>query len=67
MTGKIVNFNLAKLFRTPAPWETPAEHKANLHAARNAANEAVLDRIRGVPMQPGTPETDADPRNPNVR
>ncbi|WP_315731715.1 MULTISPECIES: DUF551 domain-containing protein [unclassified Bradyrhizobium] len=26
-------------------------------------NETVLDRLRGVQAQPGTPETDADPRN----
>ena len=30
-------------------------------------NEMVLDRIRGVPASPSTPETDADPRNPIQR
>lgn len=27
-------------------------------------NERILARLRGVAAQPGTPETDADPRNP---
>ncbi len=30
-------------------------------------NESILGQVRGIPMQPGTSETDADPRNPNVR
>jgi len=30
-------------------------------------NRDVLDRLHGVPMHNGTVETDADPRNPNVR
>lgn len=29
-------------------------------------NERILARMRGAQGQPGTPETDADPRNPNV-
>ena len=30
-------------------------------------NVEILARLRGVSAQSGTPETDADPRNPNVR
>lgn len=36
-------------------------------SAAERHNADVLLRLRGVPMQPGTPETDADPGNPNVR
>jgi hypothetical protein len=34
---------------------------------RNKHNRDIIERIRGVPAQPATPETDADPRNPNVK
>ena len=30
-------------------------------------NKMILERMRGVPAQRGTPETDADPQNPNLR
>lgn len=30
-------------------------------------NITILARIRGVPAQPGTPESEADPNNPNAR
>ncbi len=30
-------------------------------------NDMILARMRGAPGQPGSAETDADPRNPNVR
>jgi len=30
-------------------------------------NKGILEIMRGIQMQPGTPETDNDPRNPNVR
>ncbi|MGY3527304.1 hypothetical protein [Bradyrhizobium sp. USDA 4452] len=62
--AKVINFRLAKLFRTSAPWESPSEHKASLHDARRAANDAILDRIRGVPANPSTEEDDNDPHNP---
>jgi hypothetical protein len=29
-------------------------------------NEAIIARIKGIPAQKGTPESDADPRNPNI-
>ena len=29
-------------------------------------NEKILARLRGVPAQPGTYESDADPQNPNI-
>lgn len=29
-------------------------------------NQMMVDRIKGVQAQPSTPETDNDPRNPNV-
>jgi len=29
-------------------------------------NDLILMRMRGAPASPGTPETDADPCNPNV-
>src|SRR5215467_4072654 len=29
-------------------------------------NVTIISRIKGVPASPGTPETDRDPRNPNV-
>ena len=29
-------------------------------------NDAIIARIKGIPGQAGTPETDADLRNPNV-
>ena len=29
-------------------------------------NEIILARLRGVPPNPATPESDADPRNPNA-
>lgn len=32
---------------------------------RRAENEMILLRMFGLPAQPGTPETDADPNNPN--
>ena len=31
------------------------------------ANKMIIDRIKGLPAQPGTPESEADPTNPNVR
>ncbi len=30
-------------------------------------NVLILERMRGVPSQPATPESDADPLNPHVR
>jgi hypothetical protein len=33
--------------------------------ARKRHNQMIVDRINGVPAQPATPESDADPRNPN--
>lgn len=63
----VVNFGLKRLFSKPAPWETMAEHKANLHSARKAANEMILDRIRGIPANQGTEETENDPCNPNIK
>jgi hypothetical protein len=35
--------------------------------AKRDNNQMVVLRVKGVPSQPGTPETDADPRNPNVK
>lgn len=29
-------------------------------------NDAIIARIKGIPGQKGTPDSDADPRNPNV-
>jgi predicted amidophosphoribosyltransferase len=29
-------------------------------------NDMLIARIKGVKPQPGTPETEADPRNPNL-
>jgi hypothetical protein len=55
--------NLPEGLDGPVPWEgsvgTTPEQKAH--------NDRVLQKIFGAKMQPGTPETDADPRNPNVR
>jgi hypothetical protein len=34
---------------------------------RQCANERVLEKIRGVPAIPCTPEIENDPRNPNVK
>lgn len=34
--------------------------------SRQADNVRLVDQIKGMPAQPGTSETDADPRNPNV-
>jgi hypothetical protein len=33
---------------------------------RNKHNRRIVERIKGVPAQPAMPESDADPRNPNV-
>ena len=33
---------------------------------RRNDNAAILERLRGMPAIPGTPETDADPRNPHL-
>lgn len=30
-----------------------------------ALNERIISRLLGVPAQPATPESNADPRNPN--
>lgn len=30
-------------------------------------NDMLIARIKGLPAQPATPETDADPTNPNRR
>jgi hypothetical protein len=35
--------------------------------AKRDHNKMCADRVVGVPGQPGTAESDADPRNPNVR
>jgi len=32
---------------------------------RKEYNDMLIDRIKGVPSQPATPESDADARNPN--
>lgn len=29
-------------------------------------NDAIIARIKGLPAQPGTKESEADPNNPNV-
>lgn len=29
-------------------------------------NKIILERMRGVPAQPGTAKTDVDPQNPNI-
>lgn len=62
----VINFRLAKLFRTVAPWQTPEEAKANLHAIRQTLNHAIIDRMNGVPANRGNEETNADCGNPNV-
>lgn len=41
-----------------------APPKPNEALRRLMRAESILERMRGVPAQPGTPETDADPRNP---
>lgn len=33
--------------------------------SRSNANRQILEKMRGAPAQPGTLESDADPRNPN--
>jgi hypothetical protein len=41
----------------------------NAHAERRAlqrANAMILEKIMGVPAQAGTPDTEADSRNPNA-
>ena len=37
--------------------------------ARNkqSHNQMLVDRVKGISPQAGTPETDADPQNPNVQ
>jgi hypothetical protein len=35
--------------------------------AKRDHNQAAVLRVKGVPLKSGTPETDADPRNPNVK
>lgn len=35
--------------------------------ARAAHNDRIVSRMNGVQAQPGTPDTDADPRNPNAK
>ena len=61
----VVNFKLAKLLRTPSPWETKATNKANRLSVRQAVNEAIIDRVRGVPAM-SDDEAANDPCNPNV-
>jgi hypothetical protein len=39
---------------------------ATLVDAISRANGAILEKMAGVPSKPATPETDADPKNPNV-
>lgn len=34
---------------------------------REQHNQMLVDRVRGVPARPSTPETDVDPRNPVAR
>lgn len=45
--------------------EHPVERVARQADERKRHNAMLVDRIRGVAAQPATPETDADPRNPN--
>lgn len=47
--------------------EHPVERVARLADERKMHNGMLVDRIKGVAAQPGTPETDADPLNPNVQ
>jgi len=50
-----INFKLEKLFRTPAPWETEAEHNRTL---------SELRKIKIAPDEPGTDQDDdRDPRD----
>lgn len=65
MDDNIVNFKLAKLLRTPAPWETKAQNNAKRLSVRQAVNEAILDLVRGVPAM-AEDEAANDPRNPNT-
>lgn len=44
----------------------PARVRKAAEAARNKDNAMLVDRIKGIAATPGTPETDADPHNPNV-
>lgn len=41
--------------------------KPNEALRRLMRAESILERMRGISAQPGTPETDADPRNPIAR
>ena len=34
---------------------------------RQKNNQMLIDRIWGMPAQPATPESDADPNNPSVK
>jgi len=38
---------------------------ANIVERRKQDNSAIIDRIKGVPAQPATEESDNDPQNPN--
>lgn len=42
-------------------WDRQRRDEARL------SNALIMARMRGATSQPGTPATDADPKNPNVK
>lgn len=60
-----------KIYARELATETPTDDNVIPFAPRRDIiridhNEMILMRIHGVPAQEGTPETDADPLNPNL-
>ena len=41
--------------------------EADMIQTTNKWNRAILERMAGLPCSPATPESDNDPRNPNVK
>lgn len=52
--------------KIPPPHNEPVDILAARNRQREQQNRMLVDRIKGVPAQPPTEESDADPKNPNA-
>jgi hypothetical protein len=52
--------------KIPPPHNNPIDIFSARNSQRQAQNQMLVDRIKGVPAQTATEESEADPRNPNA-
>jgi hypothetical protein len=51
--------------KIPPPHNDPLDILTARNKQRAQQNQKLVDRIKGIPAQPSTEESDADPQNPN--